>query len=225
MRRPSNPLALAVLTLLHERPMHPYEMSTTLRERRKETSIRLNYGSLYSVVESLAKKGLIEATETVREGRRPERTIYDITDAGTDVMIEWLGELLREPKPQFTDFEAALSLIAALPPDEALQMLRSRLLDLRMRHTTYESMLASAPESFPRLFLIEAEYQGALLKAELEFCQQLVADIERGELSGLDAWRRMHELRDQGTPPEKVQQVIAEEFSHQLDWSPTDADD
>ncbi len=58
MKRPANALYLAVLTLLFEKPMHPYEMSTTLRQRSKEESIRLNYGSLYAVVESLRKKGL-----------------------------------------------------------------------------------------------------------------------------------------------------------------------
>ena len=43
-KRPvSNPLALAVLACLWERPMYPYEMTTTLRERGKEDSIRLNF--------------------------------------------------------------------------------------------------------------------------------------------------------------------------------------
>ena len=78
----SNPLALAVLACLHERPMHPYEMASTMRERGKEQSIKLNYGSLYTVVDSLARSGLIEAMEATREGRRPERTVYRLTEAG-----------------------------------------------------------------------------------------------------------------------------------------------
>jgi len=78
----SNPLALAVLACLYERPMHPYEVAQTLRSRAKHESIRLNYGSLYGVVELLEKRGFIRARETVREGRRPERTIYEITDDG-----------------------------------------------------------------------------------------------------------------------------------------------
>ena len=81
-RKMSNPLALAVLSLLVEKPMHPYEMSSTMRERVKEASIKLNYGSLYSVVDSLQRHHLIEVQETIREGRRPERTVYAITEAG-----------------------------------------------------------------------------------------------------------------------------------------------
>ena len=70
-RAVSNPLALAVLACLSEAPMHPYEMAATMRERGKENSIKLNYGSLYTVVDNLAKHGLIDAVEARREGRRP----------------------------------------------------------------------------------------------------------------------------------------------------------
>src|SRR5579862_3819377 len=65
---PSSPLALAVLALLFERPMHPYEMAATLKQRRKEDSIKLRYGSLYTVIELLLARGLIRAKETAREG-------------------------------------------------------------------------------------------------------------------------------------------------------------
>src|SRR5215216_5637587 len=107
----SNPLALAVLSLLIERPMHPYEMSSTMRERVKEESIKLNYGSLYSVVDSLLRHGLIEVQETVREGRRPERTVYAVTDLGRTEFVDWLSELVAVPVKEFTQFEAALSLL------------------------------------------------------------------------------------------------------------------
>ena len=79
-RHRANPLALAVLACLTERPMHPYEMAATMRTRGQDQSIRLNYGSLYGVVDNLLKRGLVEEHEVVREGRRPERTVYRITD-------------------------------------------------------------------------------------------------------------------------------------------------
>ena len=121
--RPSNPLALAVLVLLYERPMHPYQMSATLKERRKEDSIKINYGSLYSVVESLTKHGLIETRGSAREGNRPERTIYAITENGEREMISWLSALLSDPVKEFPQFEAALSLMMALAPERAIELL------------------------------------------------------------------------------------------------------
>src|SRR5277367_2422049 len=104
----SNPLALAVLVSLYEKPMHPYEVAQTLRTRAKQESVRLNYGSLYGVVESLEKRGLIRAVETVREGRRPERTVYDITDLGSREVTDWLSELVGVPAKEYPQFLAGL---------------------------------------------------------------------------------------------------------------------
>ncbi|MFN2419376.1 MAG: PadR family transcriptional regulator, partial [Candidatus Limnocylindria bacterium] len=141
-RKVSNPLALAVLTLLAERPMHPYEMSGTLRERAKEQSIKLNYGSLYSVVESLVRHQLIEVRETVREGRRPERTIYAITDAGRIEFVDWLSELLAIPVKEYLQFEAALSLMPTLTPDEVMRLLQVRRLRLEAEVAAMDGVMA-----------------------------------------------------------------------------------
>src|SRR6266540_76287 len=174
-RRVSNPLALAVLGTLIERPMHPYEISTTLRERGKETSIKLNYGSLYSVVESLQKHKLIEPQETSRDGRRPERTVYAITEAGRTEFEDWLAELLSTPVKEFTSLEAGLSLMPGLPPDEVAR-----------------------ERGLPDLFLVESFYRRTMLDAELEFVAELVRDIRSSSFPGTKSWRRIHELRAGG---------------------------
>lgn len=212
VRRPTNALALAVLSLLTERPMHPYEMSSTLRERHKEDSIRLNYGSLYSVVESLQKKGLIAARETVREGRRPERTVYEITPEGSVMMTDWLSELLSEPTAQFTDFEAALSLIATLPPDDVIRLLERRIAELTLQSRTYAALRDAVPVGFPRLFVLESDYQQALRDAEHAFVVDLLGELKDGSFEGLAVWRRMHELRDEGASPEEAQHALLAEF-------------
>src|SRR4051812_41105258 len=103
----SNPLALAVLTCLEERPMHPYEIAQTLKSRAKDDNIRLNFGSLYGVVASLTKRELIEVAETSRDGRRPERTTYAITPNGRIEMAHWLTDLVAVPVKEYLQFEAA----------------------------------------------------------------------------------------------------------------------
>src|ERR687886_2889586 len=125
-RKVSNPLALAVMALLYERPMHPYEMVSLMRERGKHESVRLRYSSLYSVVETLQREGLIVALETQREGRRPERTVYGLTEAGRVEFLGWLRELLREPVKEYTQFAAGLTFLPALPPEEAAALLEER---------------------------------------------------------------------------------------------------
>lgn len=186
----ANPLALAVLTCFFERPMHPYEVAQTLRVRAKHESIRLNYGSLYGVVEALEKRRLIRARETVRAGRRPERTIYEITDTGLREMADWLSELVAAPVKEYLQFEAALSLLPALPPEDALDCLQQRCRTLEVEIALLDGAVAAArSHGLPRLFSLETEYVQVLRRAELDYVERLAKDIESGELSGIDQWR------------------------------------
>lgn len=204
-RRVANPLALAVLSCLNERPMHPYEISTTLRTRGKEHSIKLNYGSLYAVVESLAKHGLIRPVETSREGRRPQRTVYEITEAGVSEHDDWLAELLSTPVREFTSLEAGLSLMPGLEPDEVARLLGERAERLRMHLRAIESTHAAMAEAgLPRLFAVESEFRAHMLEAERDYVMRLAEEIRRDELPGTAVWRRIHELRAGGMTFEEI---------------------
>ncbi|HXQ75677.1 MAG TPA: PadR family transcriptional regulator [Acidimicrobiales bacterium] len=191
-RKISNPLALAVLACLFERPMHPYEMATTLRARNKDESIKLNYGSLYSVVDALHRGGLIESQETTRQGRRPERTVYRITDSGAHELLDWLGELLSTPVKEYTQFEAGLSFLPVVTPDDAVTLLGARINRLELDITGRRSVHAVLDEHIPRLFSIEYEYKTVLLEAELAWLRTLVRDIESGALGGSAVWAGFH---------------------------------
>jgi DNA-binding PadR family transcriptional regulator len=208
----SNPLALAIMGCLIERPMHPYEISQTLRYRGKEQSIKLNYGSLYSVVESLRKHGLIVAQETVREGRRPERTVYAITDAGAAEFEDWLAELLSTPTREYTSLEAGLSFMAGLGPDEAARLLevRVRNLDVELRQVGAANE-AAREMGLPEVFLVESVFREAMLRAELEYVRGLASDIREERLPGTPTWRRLHELRASGTP---LEEIMADPVGH-----------
>jgi DNA-binding PadR family transcriptional regulator len=220
--RLANPLALAVLALLFERPMHPYEMAATLKERHKEESIKLRYGSLYTVIEQLLARGFIVAKETSRAGKRPERTVYALAAPGLDELRDWMRELLRDPAKEYPQFEGALCLMPVLPPDEAVSLLRQRALQLSGRVWQMEAQLAElaqtdlaaltggkelppalAGQKFPPLFSVEAEYRLALVKAELAFVNELVRRITEDGWGPVDLWRdvqamsaKQHEKND-----------------------------
>ena len=196
-RKVSNPLALAVMALLYERPMHPYEMVSVMRERGKHESVRLKYSSLYSVVEALVREGFISPRETVREGRRPERTVYESTDAGRVEFLAWLRELLSVPAKEYTQFAAGLTFLPALPPDEAAELLDGRVRRLEEEVGEMRSVLDSAmEEGLPRLFLIESEHELILREAELRWVRELVSDISEGTLGGMAEWEGFHAERD-----------------------------
>ena len=190
----SNPLALAVLTCLYERPMHPYEIAQTLRSRAKHESIRLNYGSLYSVVNALEKRGLIAARETVRDGRRPERTIYEITDTGSRELDRLAvrphldtGEGIPAVRGgAVTDRRCSRSTTRSRCCASASPRSKSQRAQMQAVRT------AASDAGLPRIFDIEGEYKQAVLEAELEYVRRLVKDIESGELEGVEMWRTFH---------------------------------
>jgi DNA-binding PadR family transcriptional regulator len=193
---PSNPLALAVLALLFERPMHPYEMGLILKQRHKEDSIKLRYGSLYTVIEMLLARAFIVARATSRDGRRPERTVYEITPAGRDELHGWMRDLIGEPVKEYPQFEAALCLLPVLPPDEALALLRQRLTRIEAKAAELKSHLEEfAGQDFPPLFFVENEYRLALVDAERCFIADLIKRIENG-WGPLELWRGIHHDRE-----------------------------
>ncbi len=193
---PSNPLALAVLALLFERPMHPYEMGLILKQRHKEDSIKLRYGSLYTVIEMLLVRTFIAARATSRDGRRPERTVYEITPAGRDELRAWMTDLIGEPVKEYPQFEAALCLLPVLPPDEALALLHQRLTRIEAKAAELKNHLEEfAGQNFPPLFLVENEYRLALVDAERRFVADLIKRIENG-WGPLELWRGIHHDRE-----------------------------
>src|SRR5207248_9693191 len=100
------PLAMAVMGLLDERPRHPYDIAFTMRQRHMDKHIKLSLGTLYHTFEQLQRLGWVRPTETEREGRRPERTVYALTAEGRARFLDRLRELVAEPASDYSSFEA-----------------------------------------------------------------------------------------------------------------------
>jgi DNA-binding PadR family transcriptional regulator len=192
-RKVGNVLALAVLSALAQRPMHPYEIATALRAWGKDQDMEIKWGSFYTVVRNMDKHGLIAAVESVREGRRPERTVYRITDPGRAELIDWARELVSTPVREHPRFRAGLSVLAVLHPEEAAGLLRQRLDLLDDAITAAREALARHARQIPRLFLVESEYDLAIQEAEAAWIRGLLAELTSGTYPGLDTWRAFHE--------------------------------
>ncbi len=178
---PRSPLALAIMNLLLERAMHPYEMKMTMKQRGHNEVIKLKGGSIYDTVERLERGGFVQPQETSRDGRRPERTVYALTDAGRDELRGWMREIISEPAKEFPQFAAGLAFIAGLEKDEAVEMLHRRLLHLEAEQAAARTKLTlTTGYGIPRLFTIEAEYLIAMRDAEIDWIRKLLADIQKG---------------------------------------------
>jgi DNA-binding PadR family transcriptional regulator len=218
-RKVSNLLALALLSLLAQQPMYPYEMAQMLRARGKDKTIKINWGSLYTVVRNLEKYGFIETVGTDREGRQPERTTYQITAQGVAELHDWLRELLSVPEDEQSPFAAALSEGGILPPAEVIELLTKRLATLDKANAEHETDLKLWTERLPRVLLVEAEYQLTMRLAEANWVRNLLKELVEGTISGMDAWRQIHET---GQAPEEFARL--DELAKN-EWQPHEGDE
>src|SRR3954447_24706390 len=162
-----SPLALAVLVLLHEAPMHPYRMQRLIKDRGKDLVINVEQrASLYQTIDQLLRAGLITFWETAREEGFPERTVYRLTEQGHNAAVSWLREMISTPERDYPEFPAAISLLPLLTPDDALEQMQRRETRLieQIAHIDQEAQITP---DLPRLFLLESEYMRTVLDAEL----------------------------------------------------------
>ncbi|PXX61489.1 PadR family transcriptional regulator [Nocardia tenerifensis] len=192
-RKVNNLLALAVLSAMIDRPKHRYEIAHTLRERGKDQDMAIKWGSLYTVVQSLEKVGFLEIVGSERDGARPERVIYQITEAGRAELLDWTRELVAVPEPEQHRFIAGLSILSMLPPDEVVELLGRRVDALNHIIDNVRTELGQVKSSgLPRLFVVESEFGLAMLEAEAAWAHSLREELIDGTFPDLDWWRRVH---------------------------------
>jgi DNA-binding PadR family transcriptional regulator len=180
--------------------MHRYEIASLIRARGKDQDMDVKWGSLYTVVQNLAKHGFLEVVGTSRQGARPERTVYRITEAGRQEMLDWTRELLSTPEPEHPRFAAGLSVHMVLPPDEVIGLLRARLGALEESIAARREALAEHGADVPRLFLVEDEFMVAMLEAETAWTGAFLEELTSGTFPDLAMWNAYHATGEM--PPE-----------------------
>jgi DNA-binding PadR family transcriptional regulator len=185
-----SPIALAALAMLYEAPMHPYRMQRLIKERAKDEVINVaQRAHLYQTIRRLEREGLISAQGVMRDEKRPERTIYEITDAGRAVTLDWMREILSKPGNEFPEFPAAISFLVLLTPEDALRQFELRATAIAAELVRIDESLKQA-EHVPRLFLLEMEYLRAVRVTELSWVKGVVEELRSGNLTWSEAWIR-----------------------------------
>jgi DNA-binding PadR family transcriptional regulator len=174
---------LAVLALLREEPMHPYQMQRVLRDRREDVVLGLKRGSLYHAINRLVRSGMIEALTVDRQGGRPERTTYRSTPRGSRALIQWLRHRIATPAREPPEFMGSMSFLIHLPPAEAITRLEARAAALAAQIQELGAVLRQAVPRVGRIHLIEKEYLLAMHEAELSWLRKVIAEMRAGRLT------------------------------------------
>jgi DNA-binding PadR family transcriptional regulator len=176
-------VSVLVLALLHEQPMHPYQLHQTLVERGDTRIVRVNPGAVYHGVERLERDGLVEVVGTDRTGKRPERTTYRITDAGRTACAERLGSLLGDEHPEYPLFSVGLAEANELPAPVVLEQLTRRRDRTAARLVTLEASYRAVRDlGLPRRYLLDVEHDLALLRAEMSWLEGILDELRSDAL-------------------------------------------
>ena len=174
---------IAVLALLREAPMHPYQMQRLLRFRHKDEILALKRGSLYHAIGRLLQADLIAIETTGRDGNRPERTTYSLTPAGLEQFKNTLRKIVATPRRESSEYMAAISFLVHLDPKQAVRHLKQRIHSLDSEIAERTSALAAASTHVQRINLVETEYLLAMLQAERAWTSSLEMEIRKGKLT------------------------------------------
>ena len=190
MARRHDLVGLTVLAMLSVRASYPYELHRFIIDTHKDYVTGLPR-SLYHAVERLAKDELIVPAKTDREGRRPERTVYEITDDGRQELATRLCRLVEQPDPDRRTLVAAVSLLGALEVPDAKRALRTRTASVEGTISGIDAhRRAMADSGLPEMLMLKLDCEQALYKAELAWLRDLLDRLDKGELDWTGTVRR-----------------------------------
>jgi DNA-binding PadR family transcriptional regulator len=159
-------------------------MLQTLVERHADRIVKVRPGSLYHVVDRLTDEKLIRRAATDREGKRPERVIYEITDAGAEALAERVRELIATPVHEFSQFVVALAEIETLGKDAAANAVDERVGALEARAAEITALRGAGVVR--TAYLVALDYLLAAMQNELSWLRDFADSLRSGQLG----WRQ-----------------------------------
>lgn len=198
-----SPLAVQVMLLLDEEPMHAYRMQRLISERQKHRIVNIaQRNSIYQTLDRLLRGELIEVHRVERDPGRPERTVYQLTSAGRATLDTWLRTMLSTPAREFPEFPVAIAALPSLTPELAIELLTDRAHALQEALAdTAEDAAAAERMGLPRLLFLENDYLRALTEAELHWVQTVLGELKTGHLTWDRAWLAEVSQRLNGDDP------------------------
>lgn len=194
-------LGLVVLAGLIEEPTHAYRLHALIKARGKDRVVNVRgRASIYQAIDRLLRLGLIRIRESGRVDKRPERTVYEITDEGRLAATRWTKQMLAESGDEFPEFLVGISFLTLLAPAEVGAELTKRAAALRQQVDELDAMFNQYGE-IPRIFMLEEELRRATIKAELGWLDSVIDDLRTERLTWNDQWLR----------------EIAAKFEHDID--------
>jgi len=165
-------MRMPLLALLAREPAHGYELKSQLKQLFGEAYPTPNIGQIYVTLQRLERDGLVRSQDVVQV-TRPNKRVYELTDAGREAVIGWIDETSAGPRIRDEFFtKLALSQLSGTFD-------RSGLINRQRRHCieqmrSLSDLTVSADRRIPRLLI-----EGALLhlQADLDWLQRCQEEL------------------------------------------------
>ncbi len=172
MARRAETIELAVLGLLHEGPMHGYELRKRLNLMLGWGRL-LSYGSLYPALKRLLRNELIaENTAPTPAGRRP-KIVYRLTDSGSAEFERLMSEV-GPSAWEDDDFDIRFAFFSRTDMEIRLRVLEGRRSRLQERLERVQSDLARTQKEVDR-YAAELQRHGVeSVEREVRWLSELI---------------------------------------------------
>jgi DNA-binding PadR family transcriptional regulator len=175
-------MKLVILGLLMEEDSHPYEMRLKMKERAMLHYIKMQEGSLYYAIDTLTKSGAVEPAATLKDGGRPDRTVYRITPAGKQLFHELLDEQFADTKMIYHPLYAALAFAKYANHERIYEQLLGKIDEQRRMVEALREVYVSHISTVPRSVLHMMKGRVEHAEVELRWLERLAADAKEDRL-------------------------------------------
>ena len=204
-------LELAILGILHESPMHGYELRKQLITKLGAFRAAISYGSLYPTLRRLQSENWItegsldaDAAEASAEippmTSRRGRVVYKITAEGK----ERFQELLAQAGPETYDdpaFGVHFAFFARTDQQTRLRILEGRRRRVEERREGLRDVLARAAERLDA-YTLELQRHGLdAAEREVRWLEELIATERSGQTPGRGSPQSRGPDREHDLPP------------------------
>jgi DNA-binding PadR family transcriptional regulator len=162
---------VALLGLLLEEPMHPYQIEKTIQFRDMRSWTEISMSSIYKTLSGLENKSLVKSEVKISQQNRPQKT-FRLTPKGRRALREKIREILSRPETVIWQFNIGTYFMDALEGDEisgALEEYERGLSELVMGYEELEKFLRG--EGCPEWRIAVSTRTRYLIEAEIEWLQ------------------------------------------------------
>jgi DNA-binding PadR family transcriptional regulator len=164
---------MPLLALLTKEPAHGYELKILLEQMFGDAYPSPNIGQIYVTLQRLERNGLVASQDVVQQAR-PNKRVYEVTDAGREALANWIDQPSDGPRIR-DDFFMKLALSPLAGATDRLALINRQRRDYLNQLRGLSDIASATGPGVARLLV-----EGAMLHLQadldwLERCQEELA--------------------------------------------------